>query len=346
MATPTTSTSGDVATSYSRRLRNGVLGLVASGVVVAALLAALPGTDELRSALAGADAGWIAGAVGLEYLSCVGYVLTVMMVFYRGPARGTARLAWAELAANAAMPAGGLGGLGLGAWILRRKGIPARRIAERSAVVFLLTSAVNILALVAVGLALWVGLLSGPRDALLSLVPALIGILALIGVLAAAQLGRRGWRQETRVGRAVRSAGTAIDGSLAEARRFDWRELGNVGYFVFDVATLAAAFAAIGDVPPIASVTLAFLVGQLAGALPIPGGLGAVDGGLVGALVLYDVPLTNAAAAVLIYRVIALVLPAVLGTIAFALIRRNLDDPVELAPPRPGDLTASGPVDP
>jgi uncharacterized protein (TIRG00374 family) len=75
---------------------------------------------------------------------------------------------------------------------------------------------------------------------------------------------------------------------------------------------------------------MAQLIGQMAGLVPIPGGIGVVDGGLVGALVLYGVPFGPAAAAVLLYRAISLSLPAVLGTIAFLLLRRHLDDPLVL----------------
>ena len=60
---------------------------------------------------------------------------------------------------------------------------------------------------------------------------------------------------------------------------------------------------------------MGYLVGSLAGALPLPAGLGAVDGGLIGALVLYGAPAAPAAAAVLLYRGISLSVPAVLGAI-------------------------------
>ena len=79
---------------------------------------------------------------------------------------------------------------------------------------------------------------------------------------------------------------------------------------------------------------MAHLFGQIPGSLPIPGGIGAVDGGLVGALALYGVDLVPATAAVLLYRVIALLLPAVLGSIAFLLLRRQLDEPLVLKPER------------
>ena len=91
---------------------------------------------------------------------------------------------------------------------------------------------------------------------------------------------------------------------------------GAIGYMAFDVAALAAAFAAIGVVPPIGVLLLAYVVGQLGNLIPLPGGVGGADGGLIAALVLYGTPLGGAAAAVLAYRAFQLGLPALLGGLA------------------------------
>jgi uncharacterized membrane protein YbhN (UPF0104 family) len=319
---------------YARRLRNSLIGLAAVIVCVAGLLLALPGLDEIERQLADASPGWVLGAIGLEYLSCVGYVLTVMLAFPRGRARPTARLGWAELAANSVLPAGGLGGLGLGAWILSRKGVPAARIARRSTVVFFLTSAVNVAFLVIVGVALGLGLLDGPRSPLLTFLPAAIGVGAVALTLGGARLARyvADVSARERLAAALGSVARGVGDTWDEIRHHDWRLVGCVAYWVFDVATLGASFAATGHLPALAALAMAHLIGQMAAIIPIPGGVGAVDGGLVGALVLYGVPLGPAAAAVLLYRAISLTLPALLGTIAFLLLRKHLDEPLTLRP--------------
>ena len=69
---------------------------------------------------------------------------------------------------------------------------------------------------------------------------------------------------------------------------------------------------------------MGYLIGELGGLIPVPGGIGGVDAGLVGTLALYHVSLTAAAGAVLIYRAIALWVPAVVGAGAFVLLRRTL----------------------
>ncbi|MDX6678290.1 MAG: hypothetical protein QOE31_2342 [Solirubrobacteraceae bacterium] len=317
---------------YARRLRVSVLGLLVIIAVVAGVISAVPGLDEISRPLSHASASWLAAAIGLEYLSCTGYVLTILLAFPRGRSRPTARLAWAELAANAVLPAGGLGGLGLGAWVLTRKGVASARIAERSTVVFMLTSAANVAALVLVGLGLWLGLLNGPRAITLTLLPAAIGLAAFAAALAGARTAERiaGRIRRPQLASTFTSLARGVQATSAELRRGDWKLVGAVAYFAFDVATLAATFAAIGVHPPIAAITMAHLVGQLAGSIPIPGGLGVVDGGLVAALVLYGVALAPATAAVLLYRAIALGLPAILGSIAFLILRRSLDEPVVL----------------
>ena len=99
---------------------------------------------------------------------------------------------------------------------------------------------------------------------------------------------------------------------------------GLAGYLAFDVMILWATFHAFGSVPPLAIVWIGYLIGELGGLIPVPGGIGGVDLGLVGTLVLYHVPLTAATAAVLAYRAIALLVPTALGTVAFALLRRSL----------------------
>jgi uncharacterized protein (TIRG00374 family) len=72
---------------------------------------------------------------------------------------------------------------------------------------------------------------------------------------------------------------------------------------------------------------MGYLIGQLGGLLPLPGGLGGIDGGLFGTFVVYGAPAATTAAAVLAYRVVLFWLPLLVGTIAFLSLRRGLNDP-------------------
>jgi uncharacterized protein (TIRG00374 family) len=114
-----------------------------------------------------------------------------------------------------------------------------------------------------------------------------------------------------------------------------WRLLGAGAYLWCDIAMLWVAFRAFGQAPPVGALTLAFLIGYLGNIVPVPGGIGALDGGLTGALILYGAAPAAAAAAVLVYHAIVLWVPTLLGTVAFLRLRRTIDEPLALGPPRP-----------
>ena len=137
------------------------------------------------------NAGWLVAAVVLEILSCVGYILAFLQVFDRAPIRFGARVALSELAFGAAVSLGGAGSVAVGAWLLIERGGDPARIAERSAVLFLLTSAINVFTLILVGLGLYVGILPGPTNPLLSLVPALGGVVVLVFFLLLPRFSER-----------------------------------------------------------------------------------------------------------------------------------------------------------
>ncbi len=74
-----------------------------------------------------------------------------------------------------------------------------------------------------------------------------------------------------------------------------------------------------------AIILLGYLIGQLGGLLPLPGGIGGIEGGLIGTLVVYGAPAAATATAVLIYRLILFWIPLIGGAIAFSQLRKSLD---------------------
>ena len=100
--------------------------------------------------------------------------------------------------------------------------------------------------------------------------------------------------------------------------------MGGAGYLVFDIATLWATVRAFHGHPSVSALALAYLVGQLAGEIPVPGGIGVIDGGLIGALILYGLPGTLATASVLAYHAIALAVPMLFGAIAAVSLARTV----------------------
>jgi uncharacterized membrane protein YbhN (UPF0104 family) len=307
-----------------------VLALLAVLVLVAVLA---PGLGEVRRRLADASLGWLAVAVALEALSCASYVLMFRPIFCRRMSwRTSIEISWSELAAGSIVPASGAGGLALGAWILKRGGMPAERIARRSVAFFLIKSSVNFAAVAVLGAIMAIGLVGPHLSLALTALPAALAVAVIALVLAIPRRGpgRDAGADAPKLRRAVVGARRAvIDGTAEAVEILRARELpvavGAVGYWAFDNAVLWAAFHAVGASVPIAVVLMGYLIGQLGGLLPIPGGVGGIDGGLIGTLVVYGAPAAPAAAAVLAYRVILFWLPLVGGAIAFALLRRALD---------------------
>lgn len=101
----------------------------------------------------------------------------------------------------------------------------------------------------------------------------------------------------------------------------NWRLLGAIGYLVLDIGALWACLLAVGVSPPLMAIVVGYQVGYLANLLPVPGGIGVLDGGLLGALVLYGLPPAQTAAAVVLYHAIALWVPALGGTFGFVRLR-------------------------
>lgn len=320
----------------TRSLRNGLISLVLLIALVVGLLLAIPGLHGVASEVIQMPSGLVAAALGFEVLSCLGYVLAFLQVFDRAPIRFGARVALSELAFGSAVSLGGAGSVAVGAWLLVERGGSPTRVAERSAILFLLTSAINVLTLAAAGLALWLHILPGPDDPLLSLVPGVVGLGTFLGFLALPLVTERLLkdRQGGRVVAFLHSTADVVRSTRKILFSADWRTIGAIGFLWFDIAVLAVCFAAVGPVPPLSTLVLAYQIGYLSNLIPIPGGVGVLDGSFVGMFVLYGVSATRATAATVVYHAISLWVPAMWGTAAFLVLRRTRGQPLTLRPPR------------
>lgn len=324
------------AAQAGRNLRNGLITLTVLVLILVFLGLAVPGLHNVAHTVTHMAIGWLVLAVGFEILSCASYVIAFLQVFERAPIRWGARVALSELAFGTAVSLGGAGSIAIGAWLLREQGVPAARIAERSAVLFLITSAVNVLTLAAAGFGLWLGLLPGPQNPLLSLVPGAVGLGVFLFFLALPQISEHYAKRRHEGHLRVLLLGTAE--SVRDTRKLlftpDWRLVGAFGFLWFDIAVLWSCFQATGHSPPLAVLILAYQIGYLSNLIPIPGGIGVLDGSFVGLFVLYGFSATAATAATVVYHAISLWIPATWGTIAFIILRRTKDQPLTPRPPR------------
>jgi uncharacterized membrane protein YbhN (UPF0104 family) len=298
------------------------LALVA-GVIAALVVAvsSLPGLGDVRDRLADASPGWLAAAAALQMLSCLAFIAAFRGVFcHRLPWRMSYEVGMAAQGTNVLLPSGGAGGLAVAAWALKRAGMPTERLARRTVAFYVLTSSVNFFTAVIAGLALAIG-----GGALLwTAGPALAAAVVIGLVLALPRLFTR--PREGRLGRVLAALSAGIRDAVRLARAGHPLILsGAIGFMAFDLLALGAAFTAIGAMPSIGVLALAYVVGQLGGLIPLPGGVGGADGGLIAALVLYGTPLGAAAAAVLAYRAFQLGLPALLGALAVVRLPKVLE---------------------
>ena len=116
---------------------------------------------------------------------------------------------------------------------------------------------------------------------------------------------------------------------------------GAVVWWTFDILVLWAMFHAFGTPPPLSVIWMCYFVGTLANLLPLPGGLGGVEGGMIGAFAAFGVSFDLAVLAVLSYRAISFWLPTIPGGIAYFQLRKTVAQWKSEQPPvAPGAVPA------
>ena len=335
--------------------RMAVAGLVVGIAFVAA--AHLDDLEELVRRVESGDPTWLALAVGLEVVSFGGYVVLTKLVYRpRAPRLGwiaSLELTLAGVVATRLFSAGGAGGIAFTGWVLHRAGMDARTAARRLSAFMLLLYSVYVAALLLGGLLV---LLDALGD-----VPTLLGAIAL-GValasivvavlmvripgdverraeaLAARHAGGALGRLATRLSTVPQVAGNATRLALAIVGERPAAMLWPIVWWAFDVATLWACFEAFGDAPAIGTLILCYFLGAMGNLLPIPGGVGGTEGGMVGAFAASGVDAGLALVAVVAYQLISTYLPALPGLLSYIDLRRRMK--TWEAAPEPSAVTA------
>ena len=330
---------GGVSARKALLLVGTALLLVVSLVLLAPAFADMSGTwDRLRD---GSHA-WLALAFVFAVLSFAGHVILFAGVAGRGGRQriGLGAALEINLAANAAtrlFASAGAGGIALTAWAMRRSGMERADVAARLVAFHVLLYGVYMGVLLLGGLGLYTGVLPGGGSFAITVVPAMLGG-AVILLVASAQWVRPG---EGRVRRLVGPVSRGVQDARGLLRSGNPALLGALMWWGFQIAVLWACFEAFGQAPPAAVLAVAFFVGMLANLLPLPGGVGGVDGGMVGALIAFGVEPEAALLAVLGYRGFVFWLPILPGALAYLSLRRTVAGwEREDEAPRPADRHA------
>lgn len=307
------------------------------------VLPKLAGLKKTWHRLDEGDPWWLALALFFEILSFGGHIWLFRAVFLRGRTRigwrASYQITMAGLAATRLFAAAGAGGVVLTTWAVRRSGMDRRMVACRMVAYLVLLYAVYMWSLVIVGLGLRYGVFCGEAPFGFTVVPAIFGAVVIVIFLAVALLPRDVERRLDRwacgSGRAARlvakavtipaSAAAGVRTALQMVRSGDTGVLGAVAWWAFDIATLWACLQAFGDAPPYAVIVMAYFVGMLANTLPLPGGIGGVDGGMIGTLVAFGVDPGLAVVGVLGFRFFAFWLPTIPGAVAYIQLRHTVD---------------------
>jgi putative heme transporter len=324
-----------------RRLLASALFVVSVIALLYFVLPKLVGLKQTWDQIQHGDAWWLGLAAVLEVCSFWGYIMLFRAVF----ARGFSRLDWrasyeitmAGLAATRLFAAAGAGGIALTAWALRRAGVEPRVAACRLIAFMVLLYAVYMGTLVICGLGLYVGIIPGRHPFAITVVPAIFGAIVValfLGIsLVPGNFDRfvrhstgTGWPVKVATWLATASAttGSGVRTAIDLVRSRDPFLLGAVLWWGFDIAVLWASFHAFGAAPPGGVIVMSYFVGMLGNTLPLPGGIGGVDGGMIGAFTAFGVHVQVAIVAVLAYRVFSFWLPTLPGGFAYLQLRRTV----------------------
>jgi uncharacterized membrane protein YbhN (UPF0104 family) len=290
------------------------------GAVAFAIAGIIPGSGQR---LGHAAVGWIAVEVVLELIACFAYAVLFHGVFSHGDYRvgyvRSGQIGVGELGAFVVVPTGA-GGPALRIWALMRGAMPFKVVITRSVVHAAIFNLPYIGAAIVLGAGVALGI--GPGHAPLAVALAPLGVVSVAVLLAAgATRAARAQRGEPRgrwqrVGRDVIEA--VPDGlrELPARLRQPSLLLGAVGYWAGDCGVLIAAFHAAHGSAPLGVIVLAYMLGQLGNALPLPGGVGGIEPIMLGVLTASGVNVGLGAAAIVLYRFVSLGIQAVAGAIA------------------------------
>jgi uncharacterized protein (TIRG00374 family) len=325
-----------------KRILISVIFVISTVAFLYFVLPKIVGLQDTWNRIEGGNVWWFALGALLEVCSFLGYIALFRAVFVRGDSqidwRESYQITMAGLAATRLFASAGAGGIALTAWALRRSGMEPRIAACRLIAFMVLLYAVYMGTLVIDGLGLFLGVFPGPGPFAITVLPAIFGAVVIAVFLSVSLLPNdfdrlvahwtSGHGRLSRIARklaaAPATAATGVRTAIDLVRARDPYLLGAIAWWGFDIAVLWACFHAFGTAPEVAVIVMSYFVGMVGNALPLPGGIGGVDGGMIGAFSAFGVNVEVAIVAVLAYRAFAFWLPTLPGAIAYLQLRRTV----------------------
>jgi uncharacterized protein (TIRG00374 family) len=326
-----------------RRLLASIIFIVSIVAFLYFVLPKLVGLQDTWNRIEHGNAWWFAVSAVFEVLSFAGYIILFRAVFVRPPSRidwsESYQITMAGLAATRLFASAGAGGIALTGWALRRSGLEARLAACRLVAFMALLYAVFMVSLILVGLGLYLDVIPNHGAPFaITVIPAIFGAAVIALFLVVSLLpgdferlvgrGTGGSRWHARVARKLAAlpatAASGVRTAIDLVRTRDPMLLGAVAWWGFDICVLWACFHAFGASPPKGVIVMSYFVGMFGNTLPLPGGIGGVDGGMIGAFAAFGVNAQVAIVAVLAYRAFAFWLPTLPGAVAYLQLRRTV----------------------
>jgi uncharacterized membrane protein YbhN (UPF0104 family) len=320
------------------------LAMAIVGVVVIGVLVWLAAPGKVLDQVGDMNTAWVIAAVGLEVGSCLSYLVVFRYFFPEPPPPTSRRVAWIAMGAGAVLPGGNISSAAATGVLMRRHGLGTRELLGRCAALLCLLTAFGFAVNGAAGVLLLAGVPDGPLDLSHAGIPVLVSVFVLSGAVIVAVASRHFGE---RTPKAIRGVAAGLEGAWAAVTDPSWRLLGAAGFLCLDMAALWAACAATGHRLGFLAVLIAYCIGYLATAIPMPAGLGVLDAGLAGALVLYGLPATASVGAVLVYHAISIWVPGLGGLVAWLSAKRSgALERTDTAPARLGALRLARAAEP
>jgi uncharacterized protein (TIRG00374 family) len=334
-----------------RRIAGLAIAVVLLVVAIYVILPKVVGLNDVVGELSEATWYWVVIAAAWNALSFGAYSLLFRgvlggrdedLVHERLDLRTSFHITMAGFVATTLFSAGGAGGIALTYWALRKAGMSRRRAACRMVAFLVLLYSVYLLALLVFGVLLRTGVLHGDNPLGGTVIPAAVGGIALLFLVAVSfvpedlqrgirKLERRGTRVAKAASGATKAIATLASGVRTAAvhvrhpKRSALTLAGAIGWWAGNVGILWGSFHAFGVNVPFGVLVMGFFVGMVANLAPSPaGGVGTVDAGLIGAFVLFGIDEDVVFPAILTFRLVGFWLPIPVGVWSYVKLRRTI----------------------